>query len=426
MDEQIECPLAAVLSERLRDARNELIQRWLDRISARVAIDPARLFPTHEILDHIPLLIEGIADYLADPTEEISAEVPVVAKAMELGKLRHAQGFSADEILKEYEILGGVLFSFLVHTVGTIDAECSRSELLACAQRLFRAIAAIQQITTAHYLRVADEQVHDQEQRLRSFNRMVTHELRNRMAAVRGATSVLQEPWIAQDLERRKKFLSIVDRNLEGMQEVLQDLLTLSRTDGSARQHRNVLLPEAVAEAVRQLREMAEEREVEIRIAPDLPDLEVDAAAVELCLINYISNGIKYSDPAKSERWVEVRAYREADAAGELILEVTDNGIGVPAEARDRLFERFFRAHDETAIEGTGLGLSIVREAVEGLGGRAWVEFPAGENEGSVFKLALPARRAEDVEDPGSARPDAAAGIRRAGITPSAGPGTEP
>src|SRR5689334_7343138 len=92
------CPLAAVLASRVRDHRAMLTQRWLERISARVTLEPNRIFPTDALLDHVPLLMDGIADYLEDPAREITADVPVVAKARELGKLRHSQGFDAYQI----------------------------------------------------------------------------------------------------------------------------------------------------------------------------------------------------------------------------------------------------------------------------------------------------------------------------------------
>jgi signal transduction histidine kinase len=398
----MDCPLAGVLAERLRGARDELTRGWLDRISARVTLDPNRIFPTEDLLDHIPLLVDGIADYMEDPADEISAETSVVAKAAELGELRLSQGFSANEILKEYEILGGVLFNFLIRTVDSIEEECTRGELLACGQRLFRAIAVIQQITTGHYLRKADVQVNEREDRLRSFNRMVTHELKSGLTAIRGAVSMLEEPWIEKDPTQRQRFVGIIARGADSMQGVLEDLLTLSRTAADSRRHHNVLLKEAVAESARQLREMARERDVEIRIATDIPRVQVDAAAVELCLTNYISNGIKYSDPDTSERWVDVRAYWNdpSEDDGDLIIEVRDNGIGVPIEARDQLFERFFRMESAAGVEGTGLGLDIVRETVGAIGGRAWAEFPDEDGAGSIFKLALPIRRADDAGVP--------------------------
>lgn len=395
MDTPTECPLAPELARRLREARDDLTRRWLERIVARVSVDPKNIFPTEELLDHVPLLIDGIADYMEDPAEEISADVPVIAKAMELGEMRQAQGFGAYEILKEYELLGSVIFSFLVGTVDSIQEECSRSELLSCGQRLFRAIAVIQQVTTVQFLRQGDAEVREREERLRGFNRMVTHELKNRISAVLGASSILAESWADIEEGERERFLSIIRRSAQGMQATLEDLLTITHADGDARQQRHVRLPEAVNEVTRQLRDMASEREVSIRVADDLPPVEVDAAAVELSLVNYISNGIKYSDPKKRDRWVEVRAYRSEEDQ-EVVVEVRDNGIGVPPPARERVFERFYRADTVSDVEGTGLGLSIVAETVKAVGGRAWGEFDEGEGGGAIFKIAVPARRSED------------------------------
>lgn len=396
------CPLAETLADRLRGARDELTHRWLDRISARVAVGANEIFPTEDLLDHIPMLLDGIADYMEDPADEISAEMPVVAKAAELGELRLSQGFSASQILKEYEILGGVLFNFLIRTVETVEEECSRGELLACGQRLFRAIAVIQQITTGHYLRAAEAAVQERQDRLRSFNRMVTHELKSGLTAVRGGVSMLRESWIESDPHQRERFIDIISRGVDSMQGVLEDLLTLSRTHGDGRKQHHVMLAAAVAESARQLRELAAQQGVQIRISDDMPPVEVDAAAVELCMANYLSNGIKYADPEKDERWVAVRAYHDspsgAEGEGELIIEVRDNGIGVPPDARERLFERFYRSEQAADVEGTGLGLNIVRETAETIGGRAWVEFPADDEAGSIFKLALPCRRDTDAE----------------------------
>ncbi|MFL5606002.1 MAG: sensor histidine kinase, partial [Gemmatimonadaceae bacterium] len=115
---------------------------------------------------------------------------------------------------------------------------------------------------------------------------------------------------------------------------------------------------------------------------------------------NYVSNAIKYADPAKGVRWAEISAElvpTSPDHDGELIIRVKDNGLGVPADARPKLFEQFFRAHTATvSAEGTGLGLNIVQETMESLGGRAWAEFP--DEGGSVFAISFPSRRAEDAE----------------------------
>ncbi len=402
LDISTHCPLATALAGRMREQRNELTRRWLERIVSRVSLDPNRVFPTEDLLDHVPLLLSGVADYLENPAHVIGADTPVVGKAMELGALRLAQGFDEYELLKEYEILGGILYSFLVNVVDQLDEECSRAELLVCGHRLFRAIALIQQASLTHDLRLMKERLKEREERLRGFNRALTHELKNQIGAAMGAAEILEIEGIPE--EQRRKLTGVVVRNVGSMKGVLDNLVELSRMDVNTRNQRYIRLPQAVAEVVRELRDHARKFGVEVRVR-DLPSIEVAAAAVELALMNYLSNAIKYSDPGQGERWVEVRGRLVNGGDGvpcELVIEVRDNGLGVPREKRHRLFERFFRAHETvTGVEGTGLGLSIVRDAVSSVGGRAWAEFP---ERGSLFAFSLPCRReAERAELRGAA-----------------------
>ncbi len=394
MDSLIPCPLAPVLAMRLRAERDVLTTRWLERISDRVALHPNRVFPTEDLLDHVPLLIDGIASYIEFPSLPVAADVPVLAKAMELGALRHAQGFDEYELLKEYEIFGGILFTFFSQEVDGIHTECSRSELVLCAHRLYHAIAIIQQATTVQFLALMKERLREREERLRAFNRALTHELRNRIGATMGAGQLLQMPELAPSEQGR--LVDIVVRNMESMRVSLDNLLELTRLGGDARQQRHVLLPRAAAEVARQLREFARSRQVQVTLDDAIPAVEVNAAAVELCLTNYVSNALKYSDPARNDARVLVTARIEAatpERSARVVVEVRDNGLGVPLDHRQRLFERFFRGNQET-IEGTGLGLSIVRETVESLRGEAWAEFVDGE---SVFAFTLPVRRSTDT-----------------------------
>lgn len=391
----IDCPLASVLAERMRAACTDLTARWLERIVDRVDVEPIRVFPTEDLLDHVPLLILGIADYVEDPARTLFADTPVMAKAMELGALRYAQGFDEYEILKEYEIFGGILFSFLSRTVDTLTEPCTRGELLTCAHRLYHAIALVQQATTVQFLRDMRRRITDREESLRAFHRALTHEFRNRMGAAMGAGQILDLPALGE--AERRELAGVIVRNLDSMRTTLDNLLELARVDVDVRQQRHVRLPQAVAEAARQLRDMAVAGAVEVRLG-ELPDVEVSAAAVELCVTNFLSNAIKYADAKKRARWAEVNGRLIADAGGapiEVVVTVRDNGRGVPEAQRDQLFRRFFRARHESAelVPGTGLGLSIVRETVEALGGRVWAEFSA---DGSTFAFALPCRRAAD------------------------------
>ena len=386
------CPLAPALAERMREDREELTQRWLDRIIARVELEPLRVFPTEELLNHVPLLIDGIAAYLEDPTMVVTADAPVIAKAMELGALRHRQGFDEYELLKEFEIFGGIVFAFLARTVQTLDAPCEKDELLVCGHRVFRAVALIQEAALTHYMQRVRTKLAEREERLRSFNRALTHELKNQLGAAMGAADLLDLEGLPEPEHAR--LLDVVRRNVRVMRGVLDNLVELSRLDTDTRQQRRVLLPRAVGEAVRQLRDRAQAARVKVHIG-ELPQVEVSAAAVELAVSNFVSNAIKYADQTKPERWVTVRgATVETGTGPETVVTVTDNGIGVPAEKRARLFERGFRAHIDsvTGVEGDGLGLSIVKDALDALGGRVWAEFaPEG---GAAFSFALPARRA--------------------------------
>lgn len=385
--------LAAALASALREGSTLLARRWLDRIAERANIEPERVFPTAQMLDDIPHVIEGIADYIENPVNEIGADTLVVIKAIELGSLRFRQGFDLYEILKEYEILGGILFCHLAAVAETVAERCDRRRLLSCGQRLFTAVSLIQQATILQFVRLADGQKAEREEQLRTFNRSVSHEIRNRIGTLLGAGEALRSLPLDQ-AQQREQFIDILVRNTRSLQHVVDNLVSLSRTDSDARQHHNLQLAVAAREAARQLRENARAARVEIRVE-DMPQVEVNAAAVELCVTNYLSNAIKYADPKQQHRYAAVSGRIESSPTGgrEVVVRVRDNGLGVPFDRRRSLFQRFYRAHDlaTTHADGTGLGLSIVSETVASLGGRAWAEFPPT---GSVFAFSLPYRRA--------------------------------
>jgi signal transduction histidine kinase len=388
-----DCPLAGRLAGKLRASKRELVGHWLQRISERVNLDPNRVFPTEDLLDHVPLLIEGIADYLEDPAADVSTDAPLVAKAIELGALRHEQGFDAYEILKEYEILGGILFTYLARAADEIDEPCEKGDLLICGHRLFRAISLIQQSTTVHYLQLSEKKVAQREDHLRAFNRAISHEIKNDIGTIQGAAELLTTvPNLPE--EKRDSFHRMILSHARAMRDTVNNLIAIARLTENVRQHRNVELPEAIREACRQVREAAQAANIDLRISPDIPRIEVNAAVVELCLTNYLSNAIKYSDPERTDSMVEIDALPSVER-GEIVIRVSDNGIGVPLDKRARLFERFFRAHETISrAEGTGLGLSIVRDTVEAIGGRAWAE---SLDVGSVFCFSLPVRREMDA-----------------------------
>jgi signal transduction histidine kinase len=385
------CAFAAMLASALREGSDPLAKRWYDRIAERVDIDVEALFPSDGRRVDIPLLIRGIADYIENPVHEIGADSLVIAKAMALGALRYRQGFDVYEILKEFELLGGILFSYVARcNDGAVG--CDQGRMLLCGHRLFRAIALIQQATVVHFVRLNDDAKREREERLRSFNRSVSHEIKNQIGALVGASEALLM-LSADKTGEHERMLQIIVRNARVMQHTIENLVTLARTDKDARQHNHLQLAVAAREAARQLRENSRVAHVVVRLEA-MPEVEVNAAAVELCVTNYLSNAIKYADPKKPRRYAVVSGSVESAPSGgrEIVVRVRDNGLGVPPEKRRSLFQPFYRAHDAAATraEGTGLGLSIVSETVASLGGRAWAEFPGN---GSVFAFSLPYRR---------------------------------
>jgi signal transduction histidine kinase len=392
MDITEPCQLAVDIAASIRESRIELTELWMERITARARAahaGDAIASPSDELLDHLPVLLDGIAAFLEDPTDLITVDVPVIAEAIELGELRLNQGFEASDILAEYEILGDVLFSFCARTGDGSLTRRNADEVLVCSHRIFRALSAVEQVTTAHYLRVLGERVAEREERLRRFNRMITHELKNRVGATLGAGQLLQEEWLGTP--ERTRFAGMVADNARAIQKVIENMAALSRTGGEKRRQRDVPLGEVVTDVVSQLRGLARARGVELRVVGELPDIDINAAAVELSLANYLANSIRYSDPSARPGWAEVSAaLEEQNGSGrQLVVRVRDNGLGVPEEARGQLFERFFRGHtDVSSVEGTGLGLNIVRETMTSRGGNAWAEFDDGP--GSVFVFALP------------------------------------
>jgi signal transduction histidine kinase len=126
---------------------------------------------------------------------------------------------------------------------------------------------------------------------------------------------------------------------------------------------------------------------LEVEVAEDLPEVEVDAEAIGQALINLVNNAIKYS---REERYIRLRVRREGDR---ILISVTDRGIGVAKADQKKIFEKFYRAENSLLHEtkGSGLGLALVQHIMEAHGGTVEVESTPGK--GSTFTLVLPLRK---------------------------------
>ena len=382
------------ISERLRINSHALAMRWLERLQEVLTVDRDRIFPTSALLDHIPQLIIEIAAYVAAPeVEELAANTGVVAKARELGLLRHAQQASVHQLLREYHLLGGILESYVRDETIRLKLQAAPADVLDVGSRISHALRVLQQTTIDTFIAEYTDRIAVQHARLESFNRLVSHELRQPLGTLQFSLRTLRTP-IVEDAAKRDRLIQVADTQVERLIDLTRQLEHVARlqhidSDDPARQE--VDISALAREVARQLREMAEHRGVEIRTAEDLPVIVTDVARLELVLMNLVSNAIKYSDAAKPSRFVEIFMSGATDD-GQTIC-IRDNGIGVPPEDVSHIFENFFRASPEKdaqlGIKGSGLGLAIVAECVEALGGRITVA--SVEGQGTAFDLWLPA-----------------------------------
>jgi signal transduction histidine kinase len=370
------------LARAIMRAAPEIAREWARRMHEQLQLD---LSPYPDPDD--PRLIRGIAACLGESRTSMVCTMELMERARQIGEVAEAKGISAEQVLNGSLILDELLWELAQEELaaGPDGEQCA--PVVASCRRLHDAVMVVVRATTGAYLHRYRGRIRQDAERMRSFNRMVSHELKNPISAVQGAVALLVEEGAAEDPAMRERYLAMVRRNTTRMVDLVDDLLTLStteRTDAVARQE-PIDLGELFIRIQDRLSDDAEEKGVQIEHGP-LPEVMADRASLELVLTNLISNAIRYSDPNKPARYVRVSANQ--DRADGWIVLVEDNGFGIAPEAQPRVFERFFRAAADRKISGTGLGLSIVQEVVERWGGRVWLE--SEEGAGSTFFLTIP------------------------------------
>ena len=386
----------AVIAARLAAESLTLSARWLARLRELLTVSANEVFPSDQLLDHIPVLVTEIAGYIAAPeAEAIAANAAVMAKARELGELRHRQRATAHQLLHEYEILGEILEAFLVEETGRLGLQPSIGECFEVQRRLTHSVRVLMRTTVDTFIQEYTTTIHEQTERIKAFNRAASHELRSPIGTLLFAGALLEQDEVRQDPARLAKVAATVKASADRLSWIVQNLQRIARiaesVDGPSEQQVDLrLLAEEVG---RQLAEMAAARRVEIRVAANLPTLHGDPARLELVLLNLVSNAIKYSDPQKPDAFVDVALVAGgAPGDGSCTICVRDNGIGIQDGDQTAVFDRFYRAHahldHELGVSGTGLGLAIVADCVAALGGAVRCESRPGE--GTAFLITLP------------------------------------
>jgi two-component system phosphate regulon sensor histidine kinase PhoR len=216
----------------------------------------------------------------------------------------------------------------------------------------------------------------------------VSHELRTPLAAIRGYIETCLEPAPDGEEPPYGRFLPIVQQHAMRLSALIEDLLILSRIESRGMQLRiqPLQVSTAVENAITMVAAAAEKKRVALInvMPPMLPDVRADQSALERVLINLIENAVKYSD---EDSEVRLTARLQADS---VCILVKDEGVGIPREDQERIFERFYRVDKARSRKagGTGLGLSIVKHLVQAQGGDVWVDSEPGR--GSTFFFTIP------------------------------------
>jgi signal transduction histidine kinase len=388
---------AGVVSHRMAAEQRALAALWLDRLNDILSVELNEVFPSAHLLDHIPLLIGEVATYLRVPAdEEIAANAAVIAKARELGILRHTQHASIHQLLREYEILWEILEAFIVDETRRLGLQPTSDECFDLLRRLTRSTRTLMRTTIDTFIGEYTTAIQERNERLNTFNRMASHEMRSPIGTLLFAAGVLSIEAVQSDPRRIAKVATTIRANAERLSWLIDNLQRLARLGEplDVPSQQRVDLATVAREVARQIDEMARSRGVIIRIDPNLPALTADPARLELVLLNLVSNAIKYSDPSKPECVVEIAPdhHLDQDSSGVCVIVVRDNGLGIPEADRAAIFDRFFRAHahldGEHGVSGTGLGLAIASECMQALGGSIRCESTVGV--GTTFFITLP------------------------------------
>lgn len=216
------------------------------------------------------------------------------------------------------------------------------------------------------------------------FISTISHELRTPLGFIKGYVTTLLRQDTDWDNEARKEFLRIIDDEADRLRDLIDNLLDSSRLQTGTLSM--TLDPARIEQVIRDVTSRTQSLYPDIKLNVEhvkgLPLVEIDSTRIAQVLDNLLSNAYKYAP--ESDVTVRVTQYDDR-----LLVEVEDNGPGIPTEHTSHLFERFYRVPENSSgVRGTGLGLYICRKIIEAHGGEVGVETSAGV--GSRFYFTLP------------------------------------
>jgi len=219
-----------------------------------------------------------------------------------------------------------------------------------------------------------------------TFISVISHELKTPVTLIKGYASTLRREDAQWDEKTVRESLSIIEQESDRLDRLINDLLDASRIEagGLKLEPADLSLSRLIPKTVEKFRTQTETHRFEMQVPPDLPLVYADEQRISQVLYNLISNAIKYSP-----RGGVIRVGAEA-RPNDILVWVADEGIGIPPDEQERLFERFYRVDSSLRrrTQGAGLGLYICRSIVEAHGGRIWL---ADTDRGTRVRVRLPA-----------------------------------
>jgi signal transduction histidine kinase len=229
--------------------------------------------------------------------------------------------------------------------------------------------------------------------RLKSdFVSNVSHELRTPLSLIRLYAETLEMGRLTSP-EKYQEYYRIIRKESERLTALINNILDFSRIEAGRKEYdfRETDMSELVHNTLDSYRYQLEQNGFQFEEKIDeVPSLRVDREAMARSLLNLVNNALKYSQDRK---FIGVNLYRDN---GSVKLEVVDQGIGIPHDEQQKIFEKFYRVGDPLVhnTKGSGLGLSLVRHIVQAHGGQVSVDSTPGQ--GSKFTIALPVKQAHN------------------------------
>ncbi len=218
---------------------------------------------------------------------------------------------------------------------------------------------------------------------LEAFTYSVSHDLRAPLRAINGFARFLIEDYSDTIDDEGKRFINTIRYNADKMDQLISDMLDLSRVSRTNIEFNLVELSALVRSVFQEVASEDEQKLFHLTIE-DMPPVICDSSLIKQVWQNLIENALKYSSKSQTRKIITGAMENE----NEIVFYIKDHGAGFDDQYRHKLFGVFQRLHRENEFEGTGVGLAVVKRIIRRHGGRVWAE--GKTNEGSTFYFTLP------------------------------------